>query len=184
MHHHRFAVWAVPALVLALVGAPSAAQAQTPISVEVRPGVTLPVSDLSDSGSEAGLSIGGEAMLTFRRNLTAYVGASRHGFSCPNGCAIGDNPRSTGLNAGLKYILYNPGDAHLWTRGGVVAHELTTDEGSSSRELGFEVGTGVDMPIRNNLYVVPSLGFVSHSTGGDFSATYVTFGAGIHYHVR
>jgi hypothetical protein len=170
----------------AFLAAPHGAEAQMGISGEGRLGVTFPTGDLSDAGAEAGLGMGAELLFTFQPNLSAYVGLNRHGFACEGGCedALGENLRSTGVGAGLKFVFPSPRDALVWARGGIVAHKLSSDEGSSSRNIGFEVGTGIDMPVAPRLYLTPHLGLVSHDGGGDLTATYFNFGLGLHYHFR
>ena len=160
------------------------AQAQIPISAEARAGVTFPTGDLSDAGAEAGLSLGAELMLTPRRNLTVYGGIQRHGFSCDSDCDLGSSVRSSGVNAGLKYIFPSPPDALIWGRGGIVAYRLSSSEISGSRNIGFELGAGIDMPVGDRLYLVPHVGFVSHDAGGDGQANWINFGLGGHYHIR
>jgi hypothetical protein len=166
----------------ALVGLPAAAEAQVQIAGEGRVGVTLPTGDLSDEGAEAGLALGAELVFNFQRNLSAYVGINRHAFSCDSECDLGRNPRSTGLGAGLKYILHGPSDAHWWVRGGLVAHQLTTDDSSGSRNLGFEVGTGIDMPVAPRLHLVPHLSLISYDAENNGTARYLNLGIGFHYH--
>lgn len=158
------------------------ARAQMQVSVEPRAGVTFPLGDLSDAGADAGLALGAELMLTFQRNLTAYVGLQRHSFNCDSDCTLGSNPRSSGLGAGLKYILPSPPDALIWGRAGILAHQLSADEGSGDRNLGFEVSAGVDMPVAQRLYLTPHLGLLTHDAGAGFQATWVNFGVGFHYH--
>jgi hypothetical protein len=163
------------------------AQAQMGLAAEGRVGVTFPQGDLSDAGAEAGLSFGAELQANFHTNLTAYLGLHRHSFNCDNGCGdLGDNPRSTGIAAGLKYIFHNPGDVLAWGRGGIVANTFGTDAGSGSREIGFELGLGADVPVAHRLYLVPNVGFVSHDTGrgSPDKVNFFTLGVGVHYHLR
>lgn len=169
------ALWLVPG---------QEAQAQMGFAVEGRAGVTLPQGDLSDAGAEAGLALGAELQANFRQNLTAYVGIRRNSFNCDDACTLGDDPSSTGIAAGLKYIFHSPGDIHVWTRGGVVADKFESEDGSGDREIGFEVGLGGDMPIAPRLSLVPHVGFTSHDVGGDFTASFFTLGVGLHYHLR
>lgn len=157
-------------------------EAQVSFAGEGRVGVTFPSGDLSEAGAQAGLGIGAELMMTFRPNLTAYVGINRHGFSCDSDCNLGSGVRSSGLAGGLKFVFPSPPDAHIWGRAGVVAHTLSSDDFSGDRNLGFEVGAGIDMPIAPRLYLTPHLGFITHEAGTDTSASYFTFGAGAHYH--
>lgn len=162
------------------------AQAQMGLGAEGRVGVTLPQGDLSDAGAEAGLSFGAELHANFHPRMTAYVGLQRHSFNCENGCDLGDNPRSTGIGAGVKYIVHNPGDVLAWGRGGIVAHTFGDDSGSGDREIGFELGVGADLPVAERLYLVPNIGFVSHSAGNVLSSriNFFTLGVGAHYHLR
>ncbi len=182
------AVW-MPVILLATGAlwllAGQEAHAQVGFAVEGRGGVTFPQGDLSDAGAEAGLSLGAELQANFHRNVTAYVGFHRNSFNCDNGCTtLGDDPRSTGLGAGLKYIFHSPGDIHVWGRGGIVADKLASDSGSGDREIGFELGLGGDMPIAPRLYLVPNIGFTSYDAGGGFTASFFTLGVGLHYHIR
>ncbi len=178
--HTRIHMIALVLAAFALLHAPEA-EAQM-ISVEGRVGVTYPTGDLSNAGADTGLGIGAELMYTFQRNLTAYAGFNRHAFSCDSDCDLGNSPRSTGLGAGLKYVFHAPGDAYAWGRGGIVAHQLADDDGSGPRNIGFELGGGIDMPIAPRLHLVPHIGFIQHDAGGGFTASYVNFGVGIHYH--
>ena len=168
----------------ALLAWPTTAEAQVPISAEARAGVTFPTGDLSDTGAEAGLALGAELMLTPWRNLTVYGGIHRQGFSCDSDCDLGNSVRSSGVNAGLKYIFPSPADALIWGRGGIVANRLSGSEFSGSRNIGFELGTGIDMPVGDRLYLVPHVGFVSHDAGEGIQATWFNFGLGGHYHIR
>ncbi len=165
------------------IGVP-AAEAQLQFSAEPRAGVSFPTGDLSSEGAEAGLTLGAEGMVTFRRNMTGYLSLNRHGFSCDSDCQanLGSSPRSTGLGLGLKYVFPSPPDALIWGRGGVLAHRLSTSQDSGDRNLGFEVGAGIDMPVGERLYLVPHLGFLSHDAGGDTRASWFSFGVGAHYH--
>jgi hypothetical protein len=179
-------VWlpAVALVIAALWLFAGEAHAQVGLAAEGRVGVTLPQGDLSDAGAEAGLSFGAEVLANFRPNLSAYLGFHRHAFNCDDDCDLGDNPRSTGLGAGLKYIFHSPGDVLAWGRGGIVANTFGSDEGTGDREIGFEVGVGADLPVAHRLYLVPNLGFISHAAGGGFNARFFTLGLGVHYHLR
>lgn len=163
---------------------PGEAQAQMGLAVEGRAGVTFPQGDLSDRGAEAGLSFGAELQANIQRNLTAYVGFHRHAFNCDNPCTLGNDPRSTGIGAGLKYIVHSPGDVLAWARGGIVANTFESSNRASDREIGFELGVGADMPIGQRLYLVPNLGFISHDAGAGLKANFFTLGVGVHYHFR
>jgi hypothetical protein len=157
------------------------ANAQMSFAAEGRVGVTLPQGDLSDAGVESGIALGGELQANFTTNLSAYLGLNRYAFRCDD-CDFGENPSSTGIGAGLKWVFHNPGDVLVWGRGGVVFNKLASDDGDRDREAGFEVGAGADLSIAERLYLVPSLSFVSHGAGGNFKANFFTLGLGLHYH--
>jgi len=164
--------------------APGEAQAQLGFAVEGRAGVTMPQGDLSDVGAETGLGYGAELQVNFHPRATVYAGVHRHQFGCEDGCSLGGDPTSTGLSAGLKYIVHNPGDVVVWGRGGVVYNALDFGNSSNDREIGFEVGFGADMPIAERIYLVPHLGYISHAAGNNFTASFFTLGLGIHYHIN
>jgi hypothetical protein len=160
------------------------ARAQMSFAAEGRAAVTLPTGDLSDAGASSGIGLGAELQVNFTRTLTGYVGFNRFAFGCEEDCSLGDDPTSIGFGAGLKYIVYNPGDVFVWARGGVAANKLESDSVSNDRGIGFEVGVGADMPIGTRLYLVPNLGYVSHEAGDDFTASFFTLGIGVHYHIN
>lgn len=175
---------ALPFAGLALALSAVDASAQRSVAAEARVGITVPVGDLSDQGADVGVGVGAEAMLNLRPNLTAYVGGNHHGFGCDDPCAMGESPSSTGIAGGLKYILPSPPDALIWSRAGVVGHQIRTSDGSSDFNPGFELGAGIDMPVTDRLDLVPHVGFVYHGADGPFTSNYLTFGVGGHYHLR
>lgn len=167
----------------ALLLSGTALEAQMGIGVEGRTGVTFPQGDLADFGGEAGLSLGAELHLNFNR-ITVYGGYHRHAFSCDDGCNMGSNPRSEGLNAGLKISVHNPGDTNLWARGGIVSNKTETDAGANNRELGYEVGLGADVPIANRISLVPFAGYISHKASETFKPQFFTLGLGLNLHIN
>lgn len=160
-------------------------RAQVGIGVEGRAGVTFPVGDLSDADAESGLVIGGEMILNLHPSFSGYLNLQRHGFSCDDGCEVGDDPRVTTLGAGVKYILPSPPDALMWVRGGVMAGRYSDDAVSGDRSAGLEAGAGIDMLITDRVFIVPHLGYYQVDAAGPAAtASYLTFGIGAHYHLR
>lgn len=168
----------------ALLFSGTALEAQMGLAVEGRTGVTFPQGDLADFGGEAGLSLGAELHLNLHPRFTIYGGYHRHAFSCDNGCDLGTNPRSEGLNAGLKLNVHNPGDTNLWVRGGIVSNKTATDLGANNRELGYEVGLGADVPIASRIALVPFAGYISHDAGVNLKPKFFTLGLGLHLHIN
>ncbi|MEX2527306.1 MAG: outer membrane beta-barrel protein [Gemmatimonadota bacterium] len=162
----------------------AALEAQIGLAVEGRTGVTFPQGDLSDFGGEAGLSLGAEVQVNLHQHFTVYGGFYRHGFSCETACTMGSDPRSVGLNGGLKVNLHNPGDVNLWARGGVVSNKMETDAGANNRELGYELGLGADVPIASRIALVPHVGYISHKASESFRPQFFTLGLGIHFHIN
>lgn len=162
------------------------AQAQAPvaISVEGRAGVTIPTGDLSNRGAEVGLTFGTELHAQFHPSFSVYAGVHRHAFQCDQGCTLGSNPRSTGVGAGVKFVVHDPGDVRWWARGGVVSNRLSTDNGSNDRDLGFAVGVGADLPFGPRVALVPNAGYISHGSENNFSTDFFTFGVGVRYRIQ
>jgi hypothetical protein len=171
-------------VVLLLAGAPDAAVGQSGVSVEPRVGVTFPLGDLSDAGAESGVLMGGDLFLSFHPSFSGYLSLNRHSFACGDDCELGGSPRSVGLGAGIKYFVPSPADALVWARGGIVGHQYEDDQVSGDRGVGFELGAGIDMLIGARLYLVPHLGFLLHDAARGMTASYLTFGVGLHYHIR
>lgn len=174
----------VACAVLLVLALPAATAAQSGVSVEPRVGVTFPVGDLSDAGAESGIGIGADLFLNFHPSFSGYLSLNRHGFSCEDDCELGGSPRSTGVGAGIKFLIPSPADAVMWARGGLVAHQYRDGFATGDRSAGFEAGAGIDMLIAARLFLVPSVGLVYHDAAEGRTASYLTFGVGAHYHVR
>jgi len=167
---------------------PATVEAQSGrLSIEARPGVTLPTGDISDAGAGAGLALGAELMYTFMPALTAYVGLSRDSFSCDDDEPCGDGFESSGLQGGLKFLFGRDGTALPWARAGVMGQSLEIGDEDTDMSLGFEAGAGVDIDVSRNIALVPAVGFrtygVDLDNGGDLSARWfnVTLAGHIHF---
>lgn len=160
------------------------AQAQIGVSAEGRLGVTVPLGQLSDDDQEPGLGGGAEVLFHFNPTFGAYLGGSRHSFQCGSQCVLGETPHSTGMSAGIRFTFPSPADALLWTRAGISGRRLGGGVAPGGTHLGWEVGAGIDMLVSRQVYVVPHLGYTSHDAGEGLTASYLTFGAGLHYRLR
>jgi hypothetical protein len=191
----RRVILTVALSVLAL-GQAEVASAQLGVSLEGRIAATTPVGDLSRAGVEGGLGLGAEALLSVQNNLSAYVSVSQHRFACPRSqCMFNGDLRSTGFGVGLKYILPSTRSALVWGRAGLISHHLSTPTASGPRDLGFELGMGVDLDVSRRLAFVPHVSLVNHyGTPGrtvpppmrtdEFASRYMTIGLAAHLHLH
>lgn len=166
---------ATAALVLALI--PAAGQAQ--LAVEARLGATMPTGDLSDFDQTAGLGLAAELMYTVQRNLTLYGGLGHHRFTC-DGCE--DDFSSTGLQAGVKFVLGQDNDALPWVRGGLMLHRPAVDGDTGDWGVGLDSGVGIDWNVAPSFYLVPALRFNTYSSD-DIGLSYFTIDLGAHFHL-
>jgi hypothetical protein len=182
----RVTVIALSALALACSLGPGtqSAAAQVGLSAEVRAGATVPVGEFTDANQDTGLGIGAELGLHFNPTFATYLSFSRHAFGCKDSCALGDEPSSTGVGAGIRFAFPGPTDALLWTRAGVTGRRWSGGPVAGDTEWGFELGAGIDMLITRDIYVVPHVAYLSHDAPQGFRASYLSLGAGLHYRIR
>jgi opacity protein-like surface antigen len=166
---------------------PRSADAQTgQVSIEARPGVTLPTGDLSDAGAGAGLSLGADLMYTFVPALTAYVGLSRDAFSCDDDQPCSEDINSNGVQGGLKLLFAREGTALPWARAGVMGQRFEVGDSDTDMQLGFEAGAGVDIDVSPSFALVPAVGFRTYGAdldnGSDIDARWFNLTLGGHIH--
>jgi len=167
-----------------LLGVSDRASAQAGISTDARLGITFPVGDLS-TDAEGGIVLGANVAVDLLPRLSAYAGVNRHTFRCSGDCGqLGADPRSTGVGAGLRFDFPSPQEAVWWGRAGIVGHRFSSDLVTGDREVGLELGAGVDMPVRGGVKVSPMVGLINHAAGPSLSARYLTFGVGLSYRFR
>ena len=175
----------VTAVVLAVAAgsaAPAAAQ-DSPLSIEGRTGVTIPMGDLSDAGAEPGLIFGVDAFYVVGEVVSVYGGWGYHQFSCDDCIA---DVTAAGPRAGVKILYPVPGAATPWFRTGLT---FNSAEGladvSSDRAVGFEAGAGIDYALSPRLSVTPAVRYAFFDA--DFGAveptfSYLTLDLGLHFH--
>lgn len=180
----RATVIGLMALALSLGPGTQGVTAQLGLSAEARVGATVPVGDFTDANQETGLGIGAELGLHFNPTFSGYLSFSRHAFGCEDSCALGDEPRSTGVGAGVRVAFPSPADALLWTRAGVTGRRWSGGPVEGDTEWGFELGAGIDLLVARDIFVVPHVAYVSHDAPQGFRASYLSLGAGLHYRFR
>lgn len=162
----------VAAAALALTVAAEPATAQAPraqwdgqnVSAEGRVGITFPVGDLSDQGAQSALAFTGDLFFNFDPRWSVYAGWTFHDFNC-DGCP--DDLASSGPHAGAKYLFSPVAGATPWARGGLLfgradAFQAGQDV-SSSRRIGLELATGVDVPLAEQVSLTSSVWFSYYS---------------------
>lgn len=151
------------ATLLLLVSA-GAAQAQSPLGLEVRGGAAFATADLGDATLRTGGGL--ELTGTYRvmQHIHVYAGWDYHSFpmDTPFGGAKYDVDL-TGYAFGLQFQHPLAGRLGGWLRaGGMYSHiELENDAGTtmadSGHEFGWEVGGGLRLPLGSNLALTPGV---------------------------
>lgn len=166
---------ALPAL---LLSRPAAAQ----VTLVARGGLSIGNDEAAASRLEPrprpAFSLGAEYAAT--RVLSAYAGFSRAAFGCEEGFCTDREVSfaSSGADAGLRLHL----PRLPWVRAGVLYHTLTTTtaagpapgEFSSGKGFGYEVGTGITIPLLRRARLLPGLSYRSHSAASAGSSDHVS----------
>ena len=155
------------------------------IALEGRLGATLPTGELSDLGATTSHAITLNLLYNLSPSWAGYVGWGFHDFGC-DGCP--DVVGSNGPHAGVQYSLAWRGRALPWVRAGLDLATLTAfqagTEVESGKELGLEVGTGVDFRLTDRVSVSPGGTFIFYSAGlpgGDLFVPYFLLDLGGRY---
>lgn len=176
-----FVVRFVPLLALPVLlgGTPAAAQlaglAGTPVSLEGRLFAAVPTGSFGDNLG-TGLGWGLEGAFNFTPRLALYGGYSRAEFDIEG--AGGGEIRDAGLNFGLRGTLPALGLMSPFLRGGLVFHELSGSR-QSDRELGFELGGGIAIPISPRFSINPALSYLQYSPDNGSNVSYLSAGASL-----
>lgn len=171
---------------LALLGAAGNLEAQAgPLSIEVRGGAPFPTGSFEDAYN-TGVSYEITGIANVAPGLGVYAGYSQTDFELKDQ-AINGNATDRGVHAGLRASVPGALPFGPWVRGGVVYNELNRDalgvRSTSERELGYEVGGGLEFPLGHRVSVTPGATFVSTdrdtATGGDDNINYVRADIGL-----
>jgi hypothetical protein len=137
----------------------ASAQATTPLSVEVRAGVSVPTGDLADD-VDAGLTVSGDLMYQVTPMVGLYAGYNynRYAFKDTDGV----NADIRGFEGGARVQFPSPNFSPFF-KGGVLYQQsaISGDGGSisSDYEFGFSLGGGVDVPVGSRVSFTPQLDF-------------------------
>ena len=190
---------ALAALTGAALAHPSTAEAQQGFSLELRGSLNNPVGDFGDEGglnatSEAGL--GADLIYSTSPSFSLYGGWAREMFGC-EGCADDDGIHSQGFEGGVKLLMARESGALPWIRGGLIAHELTVEDGAveatSDMGLGFQASVGVDLPLGEVLSFTPALRYQTYEAEFDLigdeivaesTVQHLALDLGLHIHLN
>lgn len=172
------------------------AQAQKKLSFELRPGVNLATKDLGDADLKIGF--GAEGTFTYRiiRNLGVYAGWSWNRFSSDNSF-LGSNVdfEETGYCLGLQYMQnFKKSEVGYMIKGGATYNHIETENANgviiddTRHGLGWQLGTGITVPLSNRLMLIPEIRYRSLSRtlgvgdgSRDVRLNYISKGVGISY---
>lgn len=152
-------VFALTTAVAALTFA-GGAEAQGPLSVEVRGGFAFPTGSFADF--EGGLSnaytVGANARFQVTPMLGIYGGYSFTAFSRDAG---GTGVDVAGPEGGV-IASFAGGSLSPFVKGGVVYQTIDDQHGHElERNLGFEVGGGVEIPLGRTISFTPAVSYTS-----------------------
>lgn len=180
--------------IVSLVLCAFTARAQNGFSLEFRPGVSIPVSELGDADLSTGYGFEGTVAYYFMPHLGAYAGWSWNKFAAGQSFAGADTDfEETGYMLGLQFMhpIADSRFSYLLRAGGTYKHiETENSDGdildSTPHGLGWEAGAGVGINLTDNLVLTPSVLFRSLSreielagTTTDVDLQYITAGVGI-----
>lgn len=171
--------------------------AQSPFSLEIRGGLPFPTGEFSDIGNDIGgglegnYNLGASAELRVTPMLGVYAGYTYSRFKVEDFDGI--DAVDEGFDAGVRASFSTMG-LFPWVKGGVVYHdaEFVFDEDLgvgperveiTGRQLGFEIGGGVEVPLGQHLSFTPGVSYVQYSAdetaGDDLDITYVKADVGM-----
>lgn len=182
----------LPLVVLVVIGFTS--QAQDKWSLEIRPNLNFPTTEVGDADINTGFGIEVALGYRFMEHLGAYAGWGYNTFNTDDAFAGSDTDfDETGYTFGLQFIhpFNNSSISYLIRAGGIYNHiEVENGEGDitadSGHGLGWEVGAGLQIDLGSQWNLRPQVGYRALSREIDFDSTtididlnYLSFGVGI-----
>jgi len=140
----------------------------SPLVVEARGGVSVPVGSFADGarpaeGTGPGASFGVDIGLAGGGRWTPYVGFSQHRFACEDaGCASDGRYVATGFRGGFRFVLLPESSVLPWlSLGAMTTHVETWDLGGagagvSDLGVGGELAVGVYIGGESSIALNPS----------------------------
>lgn len=170
----RWAAVAALPPVMALALPRAAASQASPIVVEARGGMAVPVGSFASTpggGASPHASFGIDIALPGGGRWTPYVGFGQHRFGCEDaGCAEGGLYVATAFHGGMRVALLPRGSIIPWLRVGAHAANVEIDAlpgslaGLSELGLGGELGGGVHIGGASQIALNPGVRLVAMNT--------------------
>lgn len=197
---------AAAVLALSLAGNAHAQVAGLPLSIEVRGGAAFPTGDdfgSDEAGAETGYGFGANVFVGLTPLLGIYGGYSQFEFGAdvdavgldfdfPAGADV--DYRDNGFNLGAQ-VTFSPlsslSGVTPWLRGGATLREFEIEvedadvesSVSTDRDLGFEAGGGLNIPLGEVISVTPGVRYVSFDPEFDedqpFEVRYIVADVGL-----
>lgn len=171
--------------------------AQDKWSVELRPNLNFPTTELGDADIKTGFGFEAAVGYRFMEHLGAYIGWGYNTFNTDDSSFAGPGDTDfdeTGYTFGLQFIHpigTSQNLSYLVRAGGIYNHiEVENDAGDitadSGHGLGWEIGAGVQIDLGNKWNLRPQIGYRALSRdieiGGDTTdvdLNYLAFGVGL-----
>lgn len=187
--------WMIGMLFVVLMGLSHDGWSQRNLSLEIRPGVNFPMTDLnSTTPLKTGYGIEGLVSYNFISNFGIYGGWSWNKFSSDQSFAGANMDfEETGYTYGLQYFMpIGMTETRFYIRaGGLWNHiEMENSNGDivndTGHGFGWQVETGLSLPLSDRLVLLPNVRYRSlsrdFSTGSPSAAAnlnYISVGLGI-----
>jgi len=132
----------------------------TPLSIEPRAGLSIPVGDLGD-GVDVGLALSADLIFQATPQLGVYAGYNFNTYAIKDSEEV--DLELKGFDAGLRYSFAPMSGFTPFVKGGALYQKgaLSDDDESvdGDYEFGFSVGGGVDVPITPRFSFTPQASF-------------------------
>jgi opacity protein-like surface antigen len=174
---------------LALLAAPGAAHAQSPvdvssiipISVEARGGAAVPTGSFADIANNA-FSFGASLHVQVAPQVSLYGGYSYADFDMEDTDVEGTD---SGWEAGTRIAFPGVGFSP-WVRAGLLFHDFELEvagvEFDGDDEIGFELGAGAAFPLGPRVAISPGVAYRRYSTdfpGREENISYLNVDVGL-----
>lgn len=170
------------------------ANAQSPLSWEIRTGIDVATQKLGDADLNTGFGFDGVLTYRFMPHTSVFAGWGWHRFSSDDSFAGSDfDFEETGYTFGLEFmhpISSSPVDVYI--RGGGIYNHIEVEDSDgditadSGHGLGWQLETGVALSLGNRWLLKPGIRYRSLSTdieigttSVDTDLTYLNLGVGL-----
>ncbi|HYD51369.1 MAG TPA: outer membrane beta-barrel protein [Gemmatimonadaceae bacterium] len=179
--------------VISLAVVTSAHAQQSRWSIELDAGAAIPTQNLAGADLQTGMGFGTNVRFRLQPHLSAYAGWEWHHFTTDQLVARDDvDVEDTGYSFGLRFEHPLVGRTLGWVRAGGIGNHIELENdggdeiGDTKHGLGFELGGGLTLPLRERLALTPGVRYRSLSRDLEVGAatrsstlSYVQVGMGV-----